>query len=712
VSAPAAILFLVLVAVTLGITYWAGKRNKSVESHLVAKGAISGRANGVAIAGDFISAATFLGTTGAIALGGFNGFYLAVYIPIAYLLCMLLVAEPLRNLGKFTLGDVLATRFPGNNVRGVIATASIVVSLLYIVAQFVGAALLIQLLFGIEYWIAAVAIGVLTLVYTLFGGMIATTYIQIVKTAILLFCGALLLVLVLSKFGWNPMNVFQQAAGALPNNKAILPTRAGTVPQWEQFSMIFGVTLGVLGLPHVMIRFLTVKNGAEARTSAVSAIWIFAVFLITLPVLSYGAMLLVGQAEIKKKSAGGNLAVPQLSNLLGGDLLLSFVSAVAFATILAALSGLVIATTGSVSHDLYAKLLMKGDVEHHAQLRIARLATVVSVLVPALIALAAQKQNVAFLATLAIAVAASSKPAGAALHDLLAAGHRHRGRGGHGRGPRDRHRDHLHEPGLPVGGLCAHQAEQPGHLLHPGRLPRDVAGLAGDAAEGRGARARRRTVRAHPHPGGHGLRPAGAAGPRRGGPGRGASGLTLSHTVPPGRSTRASTGPGALGRTHDEQFGPHHSADEDHPPRAHGWPRGRIHYGWIVAVLGMATTFASLGVARFSLGMLLPAMRTDLNLSYTDMGLISTGNFVGYLVAALVCGRIVRVFGARTVIVGGLVMIAVSLLLVASASSVALVWPFYLVTGPRIRYGVRRRLRAHSALVLPPACGAGRPASS
>jgi SSS family transporter len=408
VSAPAAILFLVLVAVTLGITYWAGKRNKSVESHLVAKGAISGRANGVAIAGDFISAATFLGTTGAIALGGFNGFYLAVYIPIAYLLCMLLVAEPLRNLGKFTLGDVLATRFPGNNVRGVIATASIVVSLLYIVAQFVGAALLIQLLFGIEYWIAAVAIGVLTLVYTLFGGMIATTYIQIVKTAILLFCGALLLVLVLSKFGWNPMNVFQQAAGALPNNKAILPTRAGTVPQWEQFSMIFGVTLGVLGLPHVMIRFLTVKNGAEARTSAVSAIWIFAVFLITLPVLSYGAMLLVGQAEIKKKSAGGNLAVPQLSNLLGGDLLLSFVSAVAFATILAALSGLVIATTGSVSHDLYAKLLMKGDVEHHAQLRIARLATVVSVLVPALIALAAQKQNVAFLATLAIAVAASS----------------------------------------------------------------------------------------------------------------------------------------------------------------------------------------------------------------------------------------------------------------------------------------------------------------
>lgn len=406
-STSSAVLFVLLVGVTLAITYWAGKRNKSVESHLVAKGAISGRANGVAIAGDFISAATFLGTTGAIALGGFNGFYLAVYIPIAYLLCMLLVAEPLRNLGKFTLGDVLATRFPSNSVRGVIAVASIVVSLLYIVAQFVGAALLIQLLFNIPYWVAAVAIGVLTLVYTLFGGMIATTYIQIVKTAILLFCGALLLVLVLAKTGWNPLNVFQQAADA-SKNKAILPVRAGMTAQWEQFSLIFGVTLGVLGLPHVMIRFLTVKDGAAARTSAVSAIWIFAIFLITLPVISYGAMLFVTQAEIKKKSAGGNLAVPQLASFLGGDLLLSFVASVAFATILAALSGLVIATTGSVSHDLYSKLIMKGDVEHHAQLRIARLTTVISVLVPSFIALAAQKQNVAFLATLAIAVAASS----------------------------------------------------------------------------------------------------------------------------------------------------------------------------------------------------------------------------------------------------------------------------------------------------------------
>lgn len=406
-SVQSAVLFLMLVAVTLGITYWAGKRNTSVESHLVARGSISGRANGVAIAGDFISAATFLGTTGAIALGGFNGFYLAVYIPIAYLLCMLLVAEPLRNLGHFTLGDVLATRFPGSGVRAVIATASIIVSLLYIVAQFVGAALLVKLLFGIPYFVAALAIGVLTMIYTLFGGMIATTYIQIVKTAMLLFCGALLLALVLAKFGWNPLEVFR-AAGAENGNKALIPTRAGAGMQIEQFSLIFGVTLGVLGLPHVMIRFLTVKDGAAARTSAVTAIWIFACFLITLPVVSYGAMLLVTQAEIKKASPGGNLAMPQLANVLGGDLLLAFVSAVAFATILAALSGLVIATTGCVAHDIYAKLIKRDHFNHRAQLRVTRFATFASVLISMLIALAAQKQNVAFLATLAIAVAASA----------------------------------------------------------------------------------------------------------------------------------------------------------------------------------------------------------------------------------------------------------------------------------------------------------------
>ena len=420
ISATAAVIFLLLVAVTLGITYWAGKRNKSVSSHLVASGHISGRQNGVAIAGDFISAASFLGTTGAIALGGFNGFYYAVYIPIAYVLAMLLVAEPLRNLGQFTLGDVLATRFGGMNVRGAIATSSIILSLIYIVAQFVGAALLIKLLFGIEYWVAAVIIGVLTTIYTLFGGMLATTYIQIVKTAILLFCGAVLVVMVLAKFGWNPLTLFQKAeaatnasnaaakaAGKAAAPEALEPFRGGALKQWDQFSLILGVTLGVLGLPHVMIRFLTVRDSNAARTSAVTAIWIFAGFLIFMPVLGYGGMLLIekGRAGIPP---GGNMTVPMLSNVLGGDLLLSFVSAVAFATILAALSGLVIATSGAVAHDIYGKLMKKGHVDPTKQLFVARAATLGAVVVSLLIALLVEKQNVAFLATLAITISASA----------------------------------------------------------------------------------------------------------------------------------------------------------------------------------------------------------------------------------------------------------------------------------------------------------------
>ena len=429
ISPAAAAIFVVLIAITLYITYWAGKRNKSAASHLVASGQISGKQNGVAIAGDFISAATFLGITGAIALGGLNGvntgFFLAAYIPIAYLLAMLLVAEPLRNLGHFTLGDVLATRFSSNSVRGAIATSSILLSLIYIAAQFVAAASLLSLLFGLPYWGAAMLIGLLTMIYTLFGGMLATTYIQIVKTGILLFCGALLLVLVMMKYGFNPLTLFQKADqlfgtdnalanpaapagpanGPLPKLATSPIHPAAAVAQWDNFSQTLGLTLGVLGLPHVMIRFLTVRNSNSARTSAVTAIWIFACFLITLPVLGFGASLLVPRNKI---GAGGTLAMPKLSFELGGDLLLAFVSAVTFATILAALSGLVIATSGAVSHDIYGKLIKGGQVAPDRQLFVARMATVGAVVVSFLIAIPLQTINIAFFAGLAIAIAASS----------------------------------------------------------------------------------------------------------------------------------------------------------------------------------------------------------------------------------------------------------------------------------------------------------------
>ncbi|PID55328.1 MAG: cation acetate symporter [Micrococcales bacterium] len=393
---------------TLGITWWASKRNKSVSSHLVAEGRISGRNNGLAIAGDLVSAATFLGTTAAIAFRGFNGYYYALFIPMAFLLALLLVAEPLRNLGRFTLGDVLATRFPSNNVRGTIGLAAAIVSILYVVAQFVGAALLVTLLFGIDYRTAAIIIAILTTVYTLWGGMIATTYIQIVQTLLLLVAGALLIVLVLKEFNFNPMGVFA-SANELSDGELLKPAREGAAAQWEQFSLIFGVTLGVLGLPHILVRFLTVPSARAARSSAVTSIWIFSSFLIFMPLLSFAAVSFYGGKKgLLEKVGNPNLTVTALGEYLGGETLLAFVAAVTFLVILSSLAGLIIATSGAISHDLYANFFKHGEIDPKKQLNVARIATLFSAAIATLISLVAQNYNVAFLATLAIAVAASA----------------------------------------------------------------------------------------------------------------------------------------------------------------------------------------------------------------------------------------------------------------------------------------------------------------
>lgn len=403
----AAVLFVIIVTATLGVTWWAGRRNTSVSSHLVAGGGITSRKNGLAIAGDFISASSFLGTTGAVALTGFNGYYLGINLAVCFVLALLIVAEPLRNLGQFTLGDVLATRFTHSHVRASISVSSIALSLLYMVAQFVGAALLIVLLFDIPYWAAALTIGVLTTIYTAFGGMLGTTYIQIIKTGLLLACCVLIVLFVLAKFGFNPLTVMQEA-GAATGNKTLMPTRTTTIAGIDSFSLVFGVILGTLGLPHVMVRFLTVKSSEDARDSAITAIWIFVAFVLAVPTMAYGALLIVGRDAIKQASVAGNLAMPQLAEAVGGDAFLSFLAAVAFAVILASLSGLVIATSGAVSHDVYAKLIKKGHADPKAEFLVARGSTVVAAAIAVGLAFVFEKQNVAFLATLAIAVAGSA----------------------------------------------------------------------------------------------------------------------------------------------------------------------------------------------------------------------------------------------------------------------------------------------------------------
>ncbi|MBL3701001.1 solute symporter family protein [Leucobacter luti] len=400
-------IFVLLVAATLLITYLAAKRNRSAADHLVAGGRISGRQNGLAIAGDFISAASFLGVTGAIALSGFNGFYLAVFVPVAFVLALLLVAEPLRNLGKFTLADVLATRYPARNVRAMMATTSVVISLVYLVAQLVGAALLISLMFGLPYWAAVLAIGGLTTVYTLLGGMVATTWIQIVKTGILLICAAVLFVFVIGEFDFNPLRPFADVMVTL-GDQFVAPHRGSGLQNFDQLSMTIGLVFGVLGLPHVMIRFLTVPNARQARSSAYTSIWVFFVFYAMVPVLGYAATLLVGADAITARNPGGNLAVMQLAEAVGGKTLLAIIAAVAFVTILAALSGLVIATSGAIAHDLYGQVLRRGNVTAAAQLRAARIATLATSIAGVAVAFAAERQNVAFLASLGMSIAAAA----------------------------------------------------------------------------------------------------------------------------------------------------------------------------------------------------------------------------------------------------------------------------------------------------------------
>jgi SSS family solute:Na+ symporter/cation/acetate symporter len=406
-SAAGVVVFLCFIGATLGITWWAGKKNKSVDDHLVAGGNIGGRQNGFAIVGDAISASTFLGSIGAIALVGFNSIFLAAFAPIAFVVGMLLVAEPLRNLGRFTLADVVAVRFPGKPVRLAMATSSASISLLYIVAQYVAGALLVNLLFGVDYWISVVIIAALTSVYALVGGMLAATWIQIIKAIMLLFCIALLLLSVLSKFNWSVLNLFSSAA-ELSDGKLVEPTHAGFLAGVDQISLSMGLILGVVGLPHILIRFLTVKDAKAARTSAITCVWIVSALLLAFPVLAYGASVLVGSDAITRASAGGNLAVPLLAEFLGGDLLLAFVSAVAVSTILASLAGMVIATTGAVAHDIYGQVVKSGNISQQVELRVARIVVAATGAVATGIALAARDQNIAVIASLAIALAASS----------------------------------------------------------------------------------------------------------------------------------------------------------------------------------------------------------------------------------------------------------------------------------------------------------------
>jgi cation/acetate symporter len=402
------IFFVLIIALTLAITAWASRRNVDTSHHYVAGGEIKGWENGLAISGDYLSAASFLGIAGAIALTGFSGFYLSIGFLVAYLVVLLLVAEPLRNLGKYTMADMLTSRFNTSRVRSVAALSTITISMFYMVAQLNGAGALIGLLLGLPYVLSVVIIGILMTVYIVAGGMIATTWIQIVK-AVLLIAGALsLAILVLAKVGFNPVALFNEAQSQLGTEMVQPPPPSGFVAGIDVISLNIALVLGTAGLPHILIRFLTVPDAKTARSSIVTATWIIGLFYLLTPILGYGAALFVGQDAISEANPAGNLAAPQLASELGGPIFFAFISAVAFATIVAVVAGLVVAASSAFAHDFYTNVIRHGDATEREQFRAARFTAVGISVVAILLALPAQSLNVAFLVALAFAVAASA----------------------------------------------------------------------------------------------------------------------------------------------------------------------------------------------------------------------------------------------------------------------------------------------------------------
>ncbi|MGG0813698.1 solute symporter family protein [Paenibacillus alvei] len=407
-NTAAFLMFLAIVALTLVITYWASKKSKSASEFYTAGGGLTGWQNGMAIAGDYMSAASFLGIAGSIALAGFDGFFYSIGFLVAYLVVLFLVAEPLRNLGKYTFADMIAARFKTTKIRGFAAFNTISISIFYMIAQLVGAGALIKLLLGIDFATSVIIVGILMTVYVTFGGMHATSWVQIVK-AILLMGGTFLIsILVLYKFNWSLTGMFDHVKDATPLKENFLNPGVKYKDGLDTLSLTMGLVLGTAGLPHILVRFFTVKNAKIARSSVVYATWIIGIFYVMTIFLGFGAAAFVGNGDITAADKAGNMAAPLLAQALGGNMLFAFISAVAFATILAVVAGLVLTAAAAFSHDFYNQILRKGQATEKQQVNMARYASIGISVISIILALFAQNLNVAFLVSLAFAVAASA----------------------------------------------------------------------------------------------------------------------------------------------------------------------------------------------------------------------------------------------------------------------------------------------------------------
>ncbi|ACZ21274.1 SSS sodium solute transporter [Sanguibacter keddieii DSM 10542] len=408
-------IFLAFVAVTLVVVLRASRTNKTAEDYYAGGRSFTGPQNGTAIAGDYLSAASFLGIVGAIAINGYDGFLYSIGFLVAWLVALLLVAELLRNTGKFTMADVLSFRLKQRPVRMAAALTTLAVVFFYLLAQMAGAGGLVALLLGIDssggQAVVIAVVGALMILYVLIGGMKGTTWVQIIK-AILLIAGAgIMTVWVLAKFGFNLSDVIQ---GAIDTSGIAGLAEPGAqyggseTSKLNFLSLALALVLGTAGLPHVLMRFYTVPTAKEARRSVVWAIWLIGIFYLFTLVLGYGAGALVGADTINAAPGGVNSAAPLLAFALGGEILLGLISAVAFATILAVVAGLTITAAASFAHDIYASVIKKGEVNPDGEVKVARMTVVVIGLLAIVGGIFANGQNVAFLVALAFAVAASA----------------------------------------------------------------------------------------------------------------------------------------------------------------------------------------------------------------------------------------------------------------------------------------------------------------
>ena len=428
----AIIMFTAFVVATLGITKWAAGRTKSAADFYTAGGGITGFQNGLAIAGDYMSAASFLGISAAVMANGYDGLIYSIGFLVGWPILTFLLAERLRNLGKFTFADVAGYRFQQAPLRAFAASGTLVVVAFYLIAQMVGAGQLIKLLFGLDYWIAVVLVGVLMMVYVLFGGMTATTWVQIIKAVLLLSGVTFMGFMVMAKYGFSPEALFADGVRVrteIAANGGADPTaaaRAGLAIMGpggfikDPISAIsFGMALmfGTLGLPHILMRFFTVPNAKEARKSVFWATTWIGYFYILIFIIGFGAITLVlTNPEFADTSKGiihggagtANMAAVLVAKSVGGDVFYGFISAVAFATILAVVAGLTLSGASAVSHDLYATVFKKGQADSAAELKVSRITTLALGIIAVLLGIVFERQNIAFMVSLAFAVAASA----------------------------------------------------------------------------------------------------------------------------------------------------------------------------------------------------------------------------------------------------------------------------------------------------------------